>query len=76
MMKQRHTAILAEENPNFLELGRRRTDGFLDLWIARQKMPNASGCLNMSLQDLISSAYLQGVRDAFQTVINKQMLKE
>jgi hypothetical protein len=66
-MKKIKDAELVIENSEYLKLAERRTSGFIDLWVKGENI-NEFG---INLQTLVSSAYLQGVRDAY-SVKSKQ----
>jgi len=65
--------VVPERTPSdLMALGRRRTSGFIDLWVVQQKVASDPHLQTMTLGDLLASAYIQGVRDMAETVINKQ----
>ncbi len=53
---------LVETPEQYMDLGRRRTKGFIECWAKTQTF-RSSDCMHMTLTDLLASAYLQGAID-------------
>jgi len=63
---------LVEEEPKYMEMAARRTEGFTKLWVLRDAAKLEP---HMGLQSLVNSAYLQGVRDAYTALLHKKLVK-